>query len=154
MKIEVVDFETVRTSWVNNLWLGRTDVKPMSSMVYNNPGVHDMTIYTKYNPTFWAMFDQGNVIAVNSGFRTEDDLYRSRGIWVHPSHRGYGISREFFEVLQNQAEIEDCEAIWSYPKRDAIKAYEAAGFQRTSQWFDNNDYGVNCYVLKDIMTSK
>jgi GNAT superfamily N-acetyltransferase len=150
MNIKIVDFETVRSVWLKSLWHGRTDVKPMSSMVFNNFGVYDMTIYTEYKPTFWAVYNDNRVIAVNSGFRTEKDLYRSRGIWVDHNYRGQGISEQLFQALENQAVLEGCTSMWSYPKKEALSAYERFGFVPCSEWISSNKYGTNCYVLKDI----
>lgn len=150
MKLKIVDFDTVKTVWLENLWRDRTDVKPVSSMVYNNLDVHDMSIYHTYTPTFWAVYDDNKIIAVNSGFRTEDELYRSRGIWVDYNYRGQSISKLLFSALENQAKLEGCLHMWSYPRKEAFPAYERYGFVRTSEWIEGNKYGTNCYVLKNV----
>lgn len=154
MKLEVIDFDTIKQKWISSLWVGREDVKPMSSMVFGVYGEYDMSIYSKFIPTFWGIYDGNELVAVNSGFRTEDDLYRSRGLWVDPSYRGKNLSQTLFEALFDQARLEGCVDVWSFPKYESIKAYERAGFQRVSAWITEADYGVNCYALKNIELAK
>ena len=144
------DWDTVRFQWKYNLWQGRDEYKPMSSMVYNQPETYDMDIYEKYYPTFWAAYDTDRtVVGVNSGFRTTDTLYRSRGIWVNPDYRKQGIAQLLFDVLEEQAIEEGCTDMWSYPREGSHRAYLKFGFDMTSDWYDDL-FGRNCYVLKQI----
>lgn len=147
----VVDFETILPIWKNKLWPERIDpIRPMSSMTYL--GGYDTTIYEKYNPTFFVVYNVvGDIIGVNSGHRTSDNLYRSRGLWVDPKYRLKGISGILFCELHGQSMKEGCTAIWSIPRKSALPAYEKYGFNRTSDFFDEGmEFGPNCYVYKDI----
>lgn len=144
-------FEVVGPIWRDHLWMGRKDtIRPMSSMVYL--GGYDMSIYEKYKPTFWAYIENKQIVAVNSGHRTTDQAYRSRGIWVCPEYRGYGISTELFAALEAQAIDEGCEFMWSCPRWGSEFAYFAYGFEQTSEWFEEGmEFGPNCYVRKNII---
>jgi len=147
----VVDFETILPFWQEKLWPNRTsEIKPMSSMMYQ--GGFDMEIYKKYSPTFFAVYNVvGEIVGVNSGHRTTDDLYRSRGIWVDPRYRKLGVSGVLFCELHGQAIKEKCKAIWSIPRKEALPAYEKVGFKKTSEFFDEGmEFGPNCYVYKDL----
>ena len=150
-KVEIVDFQTILPIWEEELWLGRSsEIKPMSSMTYL--GGFDMSIYEKYEPTFFAVYNVVNeIVGVNSGHRTSDDLYRSRGIWVDPRYRGNGIAGILFCELFGQAINEQCEAVWSVPRKNALLAYEKVGFKQTSDFFDEGmEFGPNCYVYAEL----
>ncbi len=148
---EIVNFQTVLPIWINNLWPGRVEkIRPMSSMQYLNG--NDVNIYDKYTPTFFAVYNVVNeIIGVNSGHRTSDDLYRSRGIGVDPRYRNRGVSGVLFCELHGQAMKENCTALWSIPRKEALPAYEKYEFKRTSDFFDNHmEFGPNCYVYKEL----
>lgn len=155
MKISKVEWPVIQFQWRYNLWPGRYDVKPMSSMVYNQPDNYNMDIYNDYTPTFWAVQNEETqqVVGVNSGFRTEDTLYRSRGIWVDPEHRKQGIAQLLFDALEQQAIEEGCDRIWSYPREGSHYAYLKFGFEMTSDWYKDS-FGNNVYVLKKIELPK
>jgi hypothetical protein len=151
LQLKEITFEQIREVWLQDLWPNRTDVKPMSSMVYGEHDNHDMSIYEKYIPTFWGIFNDDQIIAVNSGFRTNDQLYRTRGIWVRNDHRGNFLSSMLFDAIDAQAKLENCTHIWSFPRFGSHLAYLRAGYTKTSDWYTNNSYGKNCYVLKNIV---
>ena len=79
----------------------------------------DMSIYEKYVPSFWAVFDNDNIIGVNSGFATSDVRYSSRGIWVNPNYRSKGIAQLLFDQIDIQASKENKELCWSIPRKKA-----------------------------------
>ena len=95
-KSEAVYFETILPIWKHNLWPNRqSQIKHMSSMTYK--GKIDMSIYEKYTPTFFAVYNNaGQIIGVNSGHQTGERMYmREQGgmymmkMWVrNPSFRG------------------------------------------------------------------
>ena len=149
IRIEKIDFEIILPIWKDFLWPNRkTEIKPLSSMKYL--GGYDMSIYD-YIPTFFAVFDNDKIIGVNSGFRTDINFYRSRGIFVFDNYRKLGISQKLFEVTESQAKEEGCSFLWSIPRKQAIASYLKFGFEKTSDWFDENmEFGPNCYVCKKI----
>ena len=149
MEVKKVDWDTIRLQWKYNLWPGRDEYKPMSSMVYNERDKYDMDIYEKYEPTFWAVYDGQFVAGVNSGFRTTDELYRSRGIYVSKAYRKQGIAQMLFNALEEQATEEGCSQIWSYPREGSHHAYLKFDFEITSLWHEDQ-FGNNVYVLKEI----
>jgi GNAT superfamily N-acetyltransferase len=146
-----VDFEIILPCWKDKLWPGRKDaIRPMSDIVYL--GGHDPEIYKKFKPTFFVVYNTvDEIIGVNSGHRTTDNLYRSRGLWVDPRYRRKGISGILFCELYGQAMKENCKGIWSIPRKESLAAYEKYGFVKTSDFFDKGmEFGPNCYVYKEI----
>lgn len=147
--IKEIEFETIFQVWKYQLWPGRvSDIKPMSSMTYD--GRYDLEIYEKYTPTFWGVFEQGTdkLAAVNSGHRTSDTMYRSRGLYTYEEFRGKGVTRLLFAALIEKAKSQGSVVIWTVPRKGSHYAYESAGFAMTSAWFDENvEFGPNCYAL-------
>lgn len=149
--VEKISFELIQSIWSDNLWSGRSSpIRPMSSMVYK--GGYDLSIYNRYNPTFFGIKDlTGTIIGVNSGHRTSDLEYRSRGLWINLEYRNLGLSRALFESLEIQAKSEQCEYIWSIPRKESLYAYTKFGFLQSSNFFnDGVEFGPNCYVIKEI----
>ena len=148
MIIKKVNFEVILPTWKKKLWVGReSKIQSMSSIQFL--GGYDMTIYEKYTPTFWAVFDDKNIVAVNSGFSTSSTAYRSRGIWVDKTHRKLGVAQLLFDHIDKQAKEENKMVCWSIPRKEALPAYEKAGYIKCSDWFDEGmEFGPNCYVKK------
>ena len=95
-------FQDVKNIWNEKLWPNRkSTIKEMSSMQYLDG--FDMAIYEKYKPTFFIVKHQDKIVGVNSGHRTKDRLYRSRGIWVDPEFRRYGVAQILFDMTEKQA---------------------------------------------------
>ena len=145
--IKETAFDVVLFYWKNKLWPNRkSEIKPMSSMQYL--GGFDMSIYKKYSPIFFIATINEKIIGVNSGHRTSKSSYRTRGIWVDPKYRNKGVSQQLFSVIKNNAIKENCDNIWSIPRKEALPAYEKFGFKRTSNFFDKDmEFGPNCYVV-------
>ncbi len=145
--LRVITFEEVYPIWDKNLWNGRlSEIKSMSSMMFLEG--YDMTIYSKYIPKFWGLYDE-NLIGVNSGFQSSEFEYRSRGLWINKNYRKRGYSSYLLNAAINEALVLGCEKIWSIPRKAALKSYEAVGFSRCSNWTDEGmEFGPNCYVQK------
>lgn len=149
-EVRRISFEACKRIWQEKLWPGRkSEIKHMSSMQYL--GEYDMSIYINYKPSFWGIYDGAKIIGVNSGHRTKDELYRSRGIWVDPDYRGKGLATMLFTALEEQARSERCTQMWSAPRKGSEYAYYSYGFKSTSDWFDEGmEFGPNCYVLAEL----
>jgi len=150
IELKTIQFADIKDVWDSKLWPNRrTPIKPMSSMQYLEG--FDMEIYNKYKPTFFGAYNGDLLVGVNSGHRTKENLYRSRGIWIDPSYRGQGISKMLFGAVDSQARDEGCTAIWSLPRKNALKAYESFGYVKQGEFFDEGmEFGPNCYVLKTL----
>ena len=125
-------FQDVKNIWNEKLWPNRkSTIKEMSSMQYLDG--FDMAIYEKYKPTFFIVKHQDKIVGVNSGHRTKDRLYRSRGIWVDPEFRRYGVAQILFDMTEKQAKKENCDAVWSMPRKSALPAYEKFLMERLTK---------------------
>lgn len=150
IQVSKIDFDTILPIWNIHLWPNRkTEIKPLSSIRYM--GGYDMSIYN-YTPTFLAAFIDDKIVGVNSGFKTSQNHYRSRGIFVFPEYRSLGVAQHLFLAIEDQAKQEGCNLLWSIPRKTAVISYLKFGFKITSPWFDENmEFGPNCYVCKSIV---
>lgn len=101
----------------------------------------------QYPASFWAVFDDERIVGVNSGHRTSEVEYRSRGIWVDPDYRGQGIATMLFNLLKNQAVTERCEMIWSIPRKTALPAYTRSGFMTVGDFLETETSDANIYAI-------
>jgi len=146
-----ITFEEILPVWKDELWPNRESaIEPMSAMTWpyeGDPQPIDMSIF-EYEPTFWGVYIDDKLIGVNSGHRTTDQAYRSRGIWVDPAQRGKRISQTLFALLTHQAQIEGCDMVWSIPRKSALQAYTNAGFQTVGDFIETETSEANIYAYK------
>jgi GNAT superfamily N-acetyltransferase len=149
MRIERLDFKTVENIWQNYLWPNRTSaIESHSAMTWpfeGNPEPIDMNIFN-YPATFWGAYLDNKLVGVNSGHRTTDEQYRSRGIWVDPGYRKRGVAQSLFLLTAHQAKIEGCEMLWSIPRKTALPAYTKFGFETVGDFIVTETSDANIYV--------
>jgi GNAT superfamily N-acetyltransferase len=155
-------FEKIYDIWDEGLWPGRVSkIEHMSALKWN-PGMwedccnisvtKDRSIFDKYEPTFWVVREDDDIIGVNSGFRTSDDIYRSRGLYVKPEKRGEGLSKMLLKLTIQTAKIEECRIIWTMPRKDALFAYESVGFRKIGGWINKTvEFGPNCIAINELL---
>ncbi len=154
MKAQEITFEEICHIWQKELWPSRVSpIETHSAMTWpfdGNQLEYDMDIF-EYKPSFFGIFDKDNLIGVNSGHRTRDKLYRSRGIWVKPNFRKVGVAQSLFEITEAKALEEGCTLMWSIPRKSALSAYTKFGFETVGDFFDEGmEFGPNIYVVKEL----
>ena len=149
MRIERLDFKTIEDVWKTKLWTNRTSpIETHSAMTWpfeGNPEPIDMNIFN-YPATFLGAFIDNKLIGVNSGHRTTNEQYRSRGIWVDPDYRKKGVAQMLFLMTAHQAKVEGCEMLWSIPRKTALPAYTKYGFQTVGDYIVTETSEANIYV--------
>ena len=97
---------------------------------------------------YFGYFIDDKLVGVNSCHDSAFETIRSRGLFVLPEYRnnkiGLKLLKHTLEFSKNHVDF-----VWSFPKVDALRVYERAGFKRTST-FTPGDYGVNCYASCEI----
>ena len=153
MKIERLTFEQIFDVWNDKLWPDRqSPIETHSAMTWpfeGSPQPIDMNIFT-YTPTFWGMFIDNKLVGVNSGHKTSDTQYRSRGIWVDPEYRGNGLAQYLFTITEHRAILEKCNMIWSIPRKTALSSYTNYGFDTVGDFIKTETSEANIYVKKII----
>ena len=149
-----ITFEQICQIWQSELWPNRVSpIETHSAMTWpfdGNQLEFDMDIFN-YDASFFCVYRKQVIIGENSGHRTRDDLYRSRGIWVDPKFRKTGVAQTLFELTESKAREEGCRLIWSIPRKSALPAYTKFGFETVGDYFDEGmEFGPNIYVRKDL----
>lgn len=134
--------------WHTELWPGRSDIRDMSSMILL--GGYDMSIYSRYHPRFAVAMYQGEVIGVNSGHAVSDTAYRSRGLWVNPGFRGFGLGVKLLQKVEEFAREDGKVSVWSYPKDTALKTYISAGYQTIGDPVVSPSGSLNYWAIREI----
>jgi GNAT superfamily N-acetyltransferase len=149
MRLERLDFNTIKTIWENNLWPNRSSaIETHSVMTWpyeGNPEQYDMDIFN-YPATFWGAYLDNKLVGVNSGHKTTDKQYRSRGIWVNPEYIKRGVAQMLFLMTAHQAKVEGCEMLWSIPRKTALPAYTKFGFETVGDYIVTETSEANIYV--------
>ena len=140
-----ISFLEILDIWKTKLWFDRKSaIKHISSMVYL--GGYDMSIYNN-KPTFFALKNHNQIVAVNSGHMTNNGYYRSRGLWVEEQYRNNGLTYVLFNALSKQALLENAKYIWSYPNKKSVGVYIKNKFSISSSVVDN-ELGPHYYVIR------
>ena len=143
--IKFLSWEEILPIWKTQLWPSRISaIEPNSAMSYKSG-------YDMYNmnttSSFFGYYVNDELVGVNSGHSCLDNMYRSRGLWVDPEHRGKGIGRQLLIETINQAKHEGSDMIWSFPKRTSWKTYNSVGFELTSDWQKSETSDENAYCI-------
>ena len=155
MKCVQSTFDEIYDTWHDRLWPNRVSkIEPMSSLYWQHPNtiIKDKTIFDKYSPTFWVIRNEDKIVGVNSGFRTEEKVYRSRGLYVDLEYRCQGLSQILLRKAMDQGKREDCHWIWSMPRKTALPAYQKMGFKKRGKWLEEKvEFGPNCLATRQII---
>ena len=155
MKCEISSFEEIYPIWHDKLWPGRiSKIEPMSSLYWFFPNkiIKDNSIFESYSPTFWVVKDNEKIIGVNSGFRTDEKVYRSRGLYVDSAYRRQGISQILLRQAILQGKKEECHWIWSMPHKTTLPVYQKIGFKKRGKWLDEEvEFEPRCLTTRQII---
>lgn len=149
MHTKRLDFNTVKDIWQGHLWPDRSSaIETHSAMTWpfqGNPEQYDMKVFD-YPATFWGTYIDSKLVGVNSGHKTTNLQYRSRGIWVDPEYRKRGVAQILFIMTAHQAKVEGCEMLWSIPRKTALPAYTKFGFETVGDYIVTETSEANIYV--------
>lgn len=148
--ITEIDFETILPIWKDYLWpMRKSAIEPTQCRVYGG-GTNRSIEQSK--PVFFAYIENGKILGVNSGYPTPNRSFRSRGLWVDPNTRGKGIGKKLLQATIDYAAEQEAIYIWTMPRKESLYCYESVGFEKTSDYFEE-ECGTNCYAKLDIVNS-
>lgn len=146
--IKKISWNEIFVIWNTELWPNRkSKIEANSAMCYLD-GIDIKNMYT--SPTFFGYVKNGKILGVNSGHKCYDDNYRSRGLWVDPNYRNQGIGTKLLLATIEQAEKENANFIWSFPRYSSWNTYKNAGFRLTSEWKASETSESNAYCVKEL----
>jgi len=148
MEIKKVDFNTILPIWRDKLWPDRkTKIAPIS--LIDLTGLFNKSI-AEESVQFFACYDKDKVIGVNSLIQTSKLFCRSRGIWVDKKYRNKGIGKSIMKKTINNTKLLNCIYLWSMPRQSSLDFYIKCGFKQISEFFDDYEFGPNCFVIQKI----
>lgn len=140
-KVKEINHLEILEGW-KQLWPDRKDIPSVSTwtlmeecFLYDDVDVvkdaidHDINIKTTEYVNYYGVYDNEKLIGVNSGHKTSQISWRSRGLWVHPNYRGRKISKMLLNAVVDSAHTQ---YVWSVPKTKSMAAYESVGFIKRS----------------------
>lgn len=140
-----INFSEILPVWRDQLWPGReSKIEPQSAI--DEDGSINMELM-KAIPVFLACKDQDKIVGVVSGYKTSNEKFRSRGLWVSPDLRGQGLGYALIDELKKEATLAGCRAIWTMARFDAWPFYQKAGFQKKSET-DKYEFGPHIICEK------
>ena len=146
--IKKITFDEIFPIWRDYLWPGRkSEIRPTNGLTLL--GKFDKEV-EKNSPIFFGAFMDGKCVGVNSGHKTNDDEYRSRGLYIFPDHRKKGIAQLLLKAVEDECIKEGGRLLWSMPRESALPAYKKFGFVTTSDFFNDMEFGPNCFVVKTL----
>lgn len=144
--LKEISKEQIKEAW-DKLWPGR-DHYYVSDMTYPEKG-YDPSIFEKYKPTFWGLYDGDRLIATNSGHKTSETYYRGRGVWVDEDYRRQKLAQIMWKAVADQGKREGCEWLWCLPRQPTFDHVIEFGFERVSDWMPFK-FGINAYALYNL----
>jgi GNAT superfamily N-acetyltransferase len=131
--LELITWEDILLIWKNELWPDRiSPIEATSAMCYLNDYDMDNMLTT---PSFFGYIVDNKIVGVNSGHSCpKSKSYRSRGLWVHPDHRGRGIGQQLLKATIAKGFDEGNTMVWSYPRKTSWNTYAAVGFSLDTEW--------------------
>jgi GNAT superfamily N-acetyltransferase len=151
--IKELTFEEIQYYWKKYLWAKYTtrvhkiDVHTQKNYFYRF--VKYLTrdqIDEWFNPTYIGYVIDDKIVGVESGYKSNKDYYRLRGLWVNDDYRGQGIATKLLKYL----EIRSSEKyLWSCPRESALDFYLKYGFKVTGL-SEITLYGQNYFAVKEI----
>jgi ribosomal protein S18 acetylase RimI-like enzyme len=153
MDIREITFEEIKPYW-NILWKNYVDEGYDISKVniwtqknycykilnhFNNEQLVDLL-----KPTYIAYFVDDDIVGVESGYKTNIDYYRIRGLWVDESYRNKKIATELVKWFENKSKEK---YIWTIPRQISLGFYLKLGFKITGTI--KSIYGENYFAVKE-----
>ena len=155
-----ISFEETSNVWQRELWPGRENINKLSTLTIKNNKLEQQTYIKRYESTvvFFGLKytnhyyeEKEELVGVNSGAQCGLKLYRSRGLWINPKHRGLGAAKDLLNAAIEEGKSRGCNVIWSLPRKDSLHVYVSAGFEKQGHWIEDDvEFGPNCIVTRPI----
>ena len=152
MMIKEITFDEIKYYWKKYLWAKYTTrvhkvdnhtQKNYSYRVFNHLTRDQIDNWIK--PTYIGYFVDNKIVGVESGYKSNADYYRLRGLWVHDDYRGQGIATKLLNYLEEKSKEK---FLWTCPRESALTFYLKYGF-RVTGISEKTIYGQNYFAVKE-----
>jgi N-acetylglutamate synthase-like GNAT family acetyltransferase len=147
MNIKIIDFITIYPVWKHKMWPNRVSpIETHSAMMLDRScSMENFNLPV----CFYAIYENNQIIGVNSCHMCSDNTARSRGLWVDPAYRGNGFGQNLLKYAIETAKQYKADRLWSYPNKNAWETYKSVGFSLLSPW-ETSETGINAFASIDI----
>ena len=145
-EVSEITYSQILPIWKYFLWPGRQDIEYSSAMLYLNKDNYSLENF-KLPVFYFGIFNESNIIGVNSGHVCIDNSFRSRGLWVNPNYRRQGLGVTLLNATLDKGKELNCAFCWSLPRKTSWPAYEKSGFILTSEWSASDTSEANAYCI-------
>jgi len=96
--IKEIDFNTIKYYWRKYLWQDYLKIKKIDLTTFDEYSYEGLRNISQklgeliLSPTYIAYIIDGEIVGTESGYKTNKDYYRIRGLWVHENYRRKGIA--------------------------------------------------------------
>lgn len=155
--IKEISFDEIKYYWRNFLWskfnesnstdleTHKTDLttqKNYSYILFDH--LNREFIERIQKPIYIACFINNKIVGVESGYQTNTDYYRLRGLWVDDKYRRQGIATMLVRYLEERT---NKTYIWTIPRESALNFYLNYGFKVVNE-YKESIYGKTFFVIK------
>lgn len=138
MNFESISHDDIKSFWSREDMWGGTNLGAVNPFKYDGEYCKALN---NVEVNFYAVEFDGQLVGCNSFYSCLDRSVRSRGLYVLPEYRKFGLATQLLlHGLQNYIDT-DTEYVWSKPRVSAVGPYKAAGFIITSDEFTTNPDG-------------
>ena len=153
--IKEISFELILAYWSEYLWkeyhdqglkINRVNTTTQKKYFYRAlKYLNQEQVEQVVKPTYIAYFFGSEIVGVESGYKTNVDYYRLRGLWVNKNYRHEGVARKMVDYLANKSKEK---YLWTIPRESALGFYTKYGFIVTGKSV-KTVYGQNYFAVKD-----
>jgi GNAT superfamily N-acetyltransferase len=153
MDIRKITFEEIKPYW-KILWEDYInegcDISKVNIWTQNNycykviEYFNDEQLVNILKPVYVGYFIDNDIVGVESGYKTNIDYYRIRGLWVNEDNRSKGIATELVKWFERRSKEK---YIWTIPRETSLGFYLKNGFKVTGKV--KSIYGKNYFAIKE-----
>lgn len=154
--ITEISFERISHYWKIHLWSERYDFNDSIPRINleHKPGylyhivdnINQKDIDLLIKPYYIAFYENHTIVGVQSGYNTNTNYFRVRGLWVDYKFRRKGIATKMLKYFESNT---DKKYIWSIPRESALPFYLNNGFKVTGECCPTL-YGQTYFVRKQL----
>ena len=154
--IKEITFEQILDCWKTGLWskyvdqnlkINRVNTTTQKNYCYRViEYLNQEQIERLLKPIYIGYFTDEIIVGVESGYKTNKDYFRVRGLWVDKNYRGQGVATQLVQYFENLC-VE--KYLWTIPRDSALNFYLKYGF-RVDGLSVKTVYGQNYFAIKEL----
>ena len=147
MKVVFTDFLTVLPIWKQYLWPKRIEpIRSRSTMLFKA----GMDVKAFSAEVFFVKLEKNQkIVGVCSGQRTQDQEFRSRGLWVAKEFRRQGLASQLFVFVEQEAKKRGANHLWTLARHSAKEFYLAMNMKDCGKTYEF-EYGPHFWMSKNL----